>query len=194
MYNLITCHILLGNRTSDIAYYLKYSGERGNRGPDYDMSYVVESPAGLRLSKINCLVSKEDCMDTLTAYNLFYNIRSRSKIDNKCSDRIFSSDPNSRYECFDEYCLFDIQQDPCEYQNLAKHNQQILNITIDLLKQFKKEMIKQNIPDIDPNADPRYFNGYWDNWMENSGSNSSQNYSYMTIPIYIFFILYRNTF
>lgn len=135
------------------------------------MTEIAESLAGSCLSKINCLVSKADCMDTLTTYDLFYNIRSQAKIDGKCTERISDPDPNARYECFNSHCLFDIQQDPCEYQNIANRNQEALGMAIDMLEQFKKEMIMQNYPQIDPKADPRFFDGYWDTWMEKSSGS-----------------------
>lgn len=139
------------------------------------MTTVAESLAGSRLSKINCLVSKADCMDTLTTYDLFYNVRSQAKIDGKCSERISDPDPNARYECFDSPCLFDIQRDPCEYQNIASRNPEALNMTIDMLAQFKKEMTMQNYPETDLKADPRFFDGYWDTWLDKSGSSISFN-------------------
>ncbi|XP_060839029.1 arylsulfatase B-like [Rhopalosiphum padi] len=165
--------VVKSNRTSDIVYFLKYSGEPGNIGPDYNMNAVAESPAGSRLSKINCLISKTDCMDMLTTYDLFYNIRSQAKIDGKCTERITDPDPNGHYECFDSPCLFDIQRDPCEYQNIASRYPEALNMTIDMLLQFKKELMMQNYQEIDPEADPRFFDGYWDTWMEKSDGSIS---------------------
>jgi len=149
-------------------HYLRYSGDPGDKGPDYDMVGAVDGPAGSRLSKINCLASKEDCMDAVTAHDLFYNVRSRAKINgDKCAERISrAADPDERYECFDNYCLFDVQRDPCEYRNVAKQNGQALAMMVDMLEQYKTEMIRQNIPRVDPNADPRLYDGYWDTWME----------------------------
>jgi len=69
--------------------------------------------------------------------------------------------------------LFDIQRDPCEYQNIAIGNPEALDMTVDMLKQFKNEMTMQNYPEIDPKADPRFFDGYWDTWMEKSGGSIS---------------------
>lgn len=145
------------------------------------MTDVVESPTGSHLSKINCLVSKEDCLDTFSSYDLFYSVRSLAKINNKCSERITDPNPNNNYECFDSYCLFDIQEDPCEYQNVAKQNQQALNLTILVLEQYKKKVINQNIVDIDPNADPKQFDGYWDNWMERGSSDSPKKHTCIII-------------
>lgn len=129
-------------------------------------------------------------MDTLTTYSLYENVRSQAKIYTECTERISDSNPNEHYECFDSYCLFDIQQDPCEYKNMAKTNQQVLNMTIDILEQFKKEMIKQVIPNIDPKADPRYFDGYWDTWMEHSNSESIVGHTYVILLMCLYHIFF----
>lgn len=183
-------YIPTGNRTSDIVYFLRYSGDPGNQGPEYNMPNVVDSVAGSRLSKINCLLSKENCMNTLTTYELFYNIRSQAKIDNKCPERISSADPNANYECFDNYCLFDVLQDPCEFKNIAKNNQQAFNMTMDMLEQFKSEMIMQIYPTVDPNSNPRFFGGYWDTWMEPSaGSDLSKVHTCILILTGVLYFL-----
>jgi len=163
-------------------------------GPEYNMNDVAESLAGSRLSKINCLVSKADCMDTLTTYDLFYNIRSQAKIDSKCIERIADPDPNGRYQCFDSPCLFDIQQDPCEYQNIASRHPEAFNMTIDLLVQFKKELTMQNYPAIDPAADPRFFDGYWDTWMEKSVGSISFGGQLNSCVIIILIMCFYNYF
>lgn len=190
----VTSYSKIGNRTSDIVYYLKYSGDPGDKGPDYNMPDVVDSIAGSRLSRINCLLSKEDCMDTLTTYELFYNVRSQAKIDGKCTERISQSNPDEHYECFDDYCLFDIQQDPCEYRNVAKQNQQAFNATIGMLEQFKKELIKQNESIVNHNADPRYFDGYWETWMDSSsGSDSPDGHTRLIIYLTSVILLFNFT-
>lgn len=112
-------------------------------------------------------------MNSSTACNLFHNVRIQAKIsENTCSERISHHDPNEFYDCFDSYCLFNIHRDPCEFQNIATHNRQILNMTIDMLEQFKTEIVKQQQSTIDPNADPRHFNGYWDTWMDSRDVNN----------------------
>lgn len=181
--------VLIGNRTSDLSFALSYYGEPGDIGPDYNMSDVVESSAGSFLSKINCLVSEEDCMDTSTVSDLFYSVRSKAKIDRQCVERISDPRPNANYECFDGHCLFDIQNDPCEYRNVRKGNQEILDEMINILERFKKNMTKQNRHDCDPDADPVRFDGYWDNWMEFNGSASSYasiHYNDMVVFLIIF--------
>lgn len=183
--------LIAGNRTSDIVYFVRYSGDPGDKGPDYNMTSVTCSPAGLRLSRINCRVSKEDCMDTATTENLFYNLRSQAKIDGKCRERVSDPDPNSEpYDCFDGYCLFDLQRDPCEYQNVAALNQQVLNMTVDMLAQFKKELVKQYYPKVDPNSNPSHFDGYWETWMENNSANLTHRHTCILILTCLFYFVF----
>jgi len=160
-------HVFTGNRTSNMVFNLKYAGDPGDTGPKYNMSGVVSSVVGKRLSEINCL-TQDGCINSSTARDVFYVARSLAKVDGQtCLERVANPNPDQQYECFDGYCLFDILQDPCEYRNVAKQNPQTLNATIHMLERFKKEMTMQ-VPDpiIDPDADPRRFAGYWEPWLE----------------------------
>ncbi|XP_025421961.1 arylsulfatase B-like isoform X2 [Sipha flava] len=159
--------VVKSNRTSGFSYFLRYSGDPGNKGPDYNMSNVVNSLAGSHLSKINCMVSKKDCTDAMTTRNLFYNVRSQATIINKCTERISHLNPkDEHYECFDGYCLFNVYQDPCEYRNVGIQHEDILNTTIYMLDRFRKELVKQSSPSIDLNSDPHNYDGYWETWLE----------------------------
>lgn len=125
-------------------------------------------------------------MDAQAAHNLFHDVRSKATIVGKCSERIAHPDPNDEpYECFDSYCLYDVNQDPCEYRNVGKQNEYILNTTIDMLNGFKKELMKQNRPDVDSNSDPRNFDGYWDTWLEPK-NNAAKQHTAPSIRIVIF--------
>lgn len=107
-------------------------------------------------------------MDMCTTGNLFYEIRSQARIDVEklCPERISNANPDYGYECFNGYCLFDIQSDPCEYRNLARENIQILNTMINMLDRYKNVLVKQNRSGIDPDANPSRFNGYWETWLD----------------------------
>lgn len=161
-------HVLTGNRTSEMAFNLKYAGDPGNEGPEYNMSGVMASAVGSRLSEINCSLTQSGCMNASTARDVFYIARSLAKVDGQtCPERVSNLNPDQRYECFDGYCLFDTLQDPCEYRNVAEQNPQTLDATIHMLELFKREMAMQAPqPIIDPDADPRRFDGYWEPWLE----------------------------
>lgn len=160
-------------------YFLRYSGDPGDTGPDYNMDGVMASSVGSRLSKINCKITKEECMDFVTSSQLFYNIRSQSRVHDRCSERI--QNPSEHYECFDNYCLFDIENDPCEYTNVAKKHPQLLSMFLDMMSQFRTETIKQKRPDIDSKSDPKNFNGYWETWVDYGGSTENKS----NLPVFV---------
>lgn len=136
------------------------------------MASVMDSPVGSRLAAVNCMVSTEDCVDAPTTRAVFYGVRARAGIGNgTCVDRVSSARPDEPYECFDDYCLFDVHQDPCEYRNVAAQHRDTLNAALDVLNRLRGETVPQYRPDVDPGADPRLFDGYWDTWMEPVGSN-----------------------
>lgn len=174
-----------GNRTSDIVYYLRYSGDRGDRGPEYNVSAVVRGPAGVRLSRVNCAATASDddgggerhCgAGSETAADAgrhpFLELRSRATV--VCADRASDPDPNDeRYECFEGPCLFDVGRDPCEYRNVAGRYPDVLDMMTDMLEQFGREAVRQHYPAPDPGSDPRNFGGYWDVWMDSAGGTES---------------------
>lgn len=74
-------------------------------------------------------------------------------IKNKCS-------PN------ESPCLFNLQEDPCERNNLALENPNIVKSLEEIIEKYRKTAIKpRNIPR-DPNADPAKYNNTWTNWMD----------------------------
>ena len=61
-------------------------------------------------------------------------------------------------------CLFDLDDDPCEYVNLASKNTEVVDTMLNWLEKYKLTMIKpKNLPD-DTAANPRNFNGVWTPW------------------------------
>lgn len=65
-------------------------------------------------------------------------------------------------------CLFDLDVDPCEMNNLAESNPRKLEeITSDLLKYIAEtKPTRRKLSD--PRSDPANFNGVWSTWQENS--------------------------
>ncbi|XP_022918191.1 arylsulfatase B-like [Onthophagus taurus] len=63
-------------------------------------------------------------------------------------------------------CLFNLDIDPCETNNLIKENPKIANELLKSLEQYRKTALPLiNIPR-DPNADPALYNGTWVNWKD----------------------------
>lgn len=61
-------------------------------------------------------------------------------------------------------CLFDISQDPCERENVASSNQDIVVRIISILEMYNLAL-PNNKPD-DPRGYPIHWNFTWVNWMD----------------------------
>ncbi|GFW13557.1 arylsulfatase B [Trichonephila clavipes] len=61
-------------------------------------------------------------------------------------------------------CLFDVENDPCEYNNLAKAMPEIAQKLEELLNQYRIEAVPiRNLP-MDPAANPKYHGYAWVPW------------------------------
>lgn len=61
-------------------------------------------------------------------------------------------------------CLFDISNDPCERNNLAKKYPSVLRDMLNRLETYKP------VPALSPmssaEANPKYWNNTWTNWLD----------------------------
>ncbi|XP_053214261.1 arylsulfatase J-like [Panonychus citri] len=64
-----------------------------------------------------------------------------------------------------EPCLFNIVQDPCEYNNIASNNKLIVNQMINRINELRQIAIKPVNKPSDPKAAPIYHGGYWTWWL-----------------------------
>lgn len=63
-----------------------------------------------------------------------------------------------------EPCLFDIENDPCELNNVARENPNILSAMLKELSKFRESAVApKNIP-LDPRGDPKNWNYVWTNF------------------------------
>ena len=61
-------------------------------------------------------------------------------------------------------CLFDIEKDPCEYENLASQHEDILQQLLAKLEGYRKSSVPPRNKPIDPKANPIYHGGAWVAW------------------------------
>ncbi|CAH3038820.1 unnamed protein product [Porites evermanni] len=79
-----------------------------------------------------------------------------------------SKPPSPPVSCTKEAgpCLFDVENDPCEYVNQAKNNPDVLNRMLQWLEEFKNTMVPPRNKPVDPKANPNNFGGVWSPWMD----------------------------
>lgn len=63
-------------------------------------------------------------------------------------------------------CLFNIQEDPCEYNNMAEKEKDVLNMMLQLLEKYKATMAPIRNKPYDKNADPKLHDGVWTAWCD----------------------------
>ncbi|KAL9955582.1 hypothetical protein ACROYT_G036923 [Oculina patagonica] len=63
-------------------------------------------------------------------------------------------------------CLFNIEDDPCEYTNLAGEEKEVLQYMLQLLEKYKASMVPIRNKPYDPNANPHYHDGLWTAWCD----------------------------
>ena len=95
----------------------------------------------------------------------------RNELEIVCGEKSADAVPCLPLE--DSVCLFDLERDPCEYDNLAPTEPALVQQLLDLIKWYKDDAVPPLYPLIpkDPNANPKYWNGtvtYWKDLVLNS--------------------------
>lgn len=63
-------------------------------------------------------------------------------------------------------CLFNIEEDPCEYFNLALVETDRLHFMLGMLEAHKATMVPIRNKPYDENANPKYHGGVWTAWCD----------------------------
>ena len=62
-------------------------------------------------------------------------------------------------------CLYHIPSDPCEYNNIADDNKDIVNRLMDRLNHWTSSMVPPGNKPVDPAGNPRNLGGIWRPWL-----------------------------
>ena len=63
-------------------------------------------------------------------------------------------------------CLFNIATDPCEYNNIAADNKDLVIKMMMRLMKYHQSMVPPINAPFDPAGNPKYHNGVWDPWAK----------------------------
>lgn len=121
--------------------------------PPYDPFLVVQSDTNIAIQKITQIpITRKQIR------------RTRAQIDlSWCRNDSFTPFLN----CSDG-CLFDLERDPCETQNIIEERRDIARRLLDRIGEFWGELVPQGNSTIDPNANPQRYNNTWCTWLDDS--------------------------
>lgn len=65
-------------------------------------------------------------------------------------------------------CLFNIEDDPCEENNLAEEQSEVLSLMLDKYSEIQKSFVPSRRQPADLESDPKYFDYNWQWWQADS--------------------------
>ncbi|XP_018018049.1 arylsulfatase B isoform X2 [Hyalella azteca] len=161
---------LLFNPSGYETYWDRWFGPSGRNetAPETDLSLLIrkirESPAGVAVLQKN-----PDALDNIT--------RSRNAAMVNCTATPDEPSFVCRGANLSSACLFHIPSDPCEQNNVASENTDVLNVLLQLTSQYNSTAVPILNAPLDPIANPKYWNYNWNNWLDfppPPGVNASQ--------------------
>jgi hypothetical protein len=145
--------------TKNNGVYDGFYGEegRGSPNPPYNDAGVLNSPVFKAIIALNVNSSAAE----LQLRERIRIIRLNATVVCEGSGRHYSGGPYCR-----SYCLFDLEEDPCETNNLISMYPRITDSLMKKLQQFNKEMVPELTKPTDPASNPLFFNNTWVCWLD----------------------------
>lgn len=83
-------------------------------------------------------------------------------------------DPHKQLEsmsndCHTKYCLYNIEEDPCECNDLAANNKHIVEELASILDHHRQQLVKEKVPHCEKQGHPGESN-YWEPWIFSASS------------------------
>lgn len=133
-----------------------YYGHSGTEfaQPPYNVTAVMHSLTGEAIASLlpSSLPGEEEMLQ----------IRAKSTLNCTAPTNSTPCDPMIS----NKPCLFDLETDPCERNNLADSRPELLLEMLDLVKKYEATLVPQlnKPPDVE-GSDPRKFNNTWSPWI-----------------------------
>jgi len=126
-------------------------GPSGRSERDYNISLLRESRAGAALSELGMPLPDDDAIRA---------IRKQSEV--------VCSKPPKAEPCTpsQQVCLFNITEDPCEFDNKAFRYPDVVKALESTLQLYNSTMVPPGNKPLDPRANPKYWDYTWTNWCD----------------------------
>nr|CAH7742794.1 unnamed protein product [Callosobruchus chinensis] len=144
------------NGTLKHGVYDSYYGDSGRNGnePEYDFQAVLKSPTHVAIQKLGGKIHIDEQSMRHT----------KEQVDrSSCRDKSYTP----KISC-QEFCLFDIDQDPCETSNVLgdRDKQDIVDVLKNKLTGYYQALTPQLNREVDVNSYPSRFNNTWSTWLD----------------------------
>ncbi|XP_053683829.1 arylsulfatase B isoform X2 [Sabethes cyaneus] len=124
-------------------------GPAGDRDPNsYNLTAVFCCPTGKILQKLKLLPPVDE----------IFQLRKEATIECEESATISHCNP------LEKPCLFDVVQDPCEFQNLADKYPTILETMLKKLDEYNATVVLPGNTPLDRRGDPKFWGYTWHNF------------------------------
>jgi hypothetical protein len=144
---------------------------RGSPNPPYNDTGVITSLVSKAIIALNVNRSARE----LQLREKIRRIRLNATVVCEGSGRHYIGGPYCH-----SYCLFDLEEDPCETNNLISTYPNVTDSLMKKLQQFKKEMAPELTKPIDRASNPLFFNNTWMCWLDDKYVNKSLKLDYIT--------------
>ncbi|XP_030845444.1 arylsulfatase I isoform X1 [Strongylocentrotus purpuratus] len=67
-------------------------------------------------------------------------------------------------------CLFNIRHDPCEFNNIANWNQDIVELLLTRIEEYRATMVPIRNKEPDPRSYPKYHDNCWVPWVDDTST------------------------
>ncbi|XP_021920854.1 arylsulfatase J-like isoform X2 [Zootermopsis nevadensis] len=193
MEGIINGNFKLVRSTSSHGVYDGFYGEdgRGLPNPPYDSARVINSTVSKAIMALN-INTTTSTMEQLIGK--IEEMRTVAMVSCEGSQRLYIGGPY----CWN-YCLFDLEKDPCETVNLASKHPGVVENLKNRLERFKAEMVPELTTSVDRASNPALFNNTWVCWLDDENVNNipktdtttktnstvSGSSAKMSLPVYV---------
>lgn len=128
--------------------FMNFNTINSPRAPKYNVKMLLKSPAWQAM--------KEYSNDPDLRYKI-RGIRENATV-------VCDHDLSRKVDCRNEPCVFDLEADPCEQNNIANTFPDLLKSLEEQVNIYKSTAVPTVKLQSDPAADPSFFNGTWSIW------------------------------
>ncbi|XP_059472307.1 arylsulfatase B [Neocloeon triangulifer] len=137
----------------------KFDKRIGPDGRDYKYDWE-----GLKNGFVAQAIKKTKC--ALPTIKNIETMRQKSQIYCSKKNNLNVSESRRCRPEWGEICLFNLDDDPCELNNLAKEQPNIVKEMLELLQKFNDTLVPPRNQPRDPASNPKCWDNVWLNWMD----------------------------